>query len=67
MKIEVDKAGLLALVNSICPNWPLMSKYIEHRYGYYADQGGWFWNKSIEMLSDEKLHEIYRDCIASWE
>ena len=67
MKIEVDKAGLISLVRSVYPNYGLMEGYLSSQYGYYADQGGWFWNKQIEMLTEDKLHLIYKECVASWE
>ena len=67
MKVEVDKPGLLALVRSVYPNWSLMVMFTSSKYGYYAEQGGWFWNKSIEMLGEERLHDIYKKCVTSWE
>ena len=67
MKVEVNKAGLIALVRSVYPSYEIMEMYKVGQYGYYADQGGWFWNKQIEMLSEDKLHLIYKECKESWE
>jgi hypothetical protein len=67
MWINIDKTGLLTLVKSAYPNYDLMEEYAKLKYGYYAEQGGWFWNKSIEMLDEETLKDIYETCVDSWK
>ncbi len=69
MKIELDKKGLIDLVNGTSPYYDLFNDSRIKLCGSYNDSyGTWSWkNYELKKLSEEQLYSLYKLCRNSWD
>lgn len=65
MKVELDKAEIYGLLESLCPPYEWMDKYSEKGYGYYVGgfNDNWYWDISEEKLKDISEEDLYQEYV----
>tara|TARA_R110002167_G_scaffold24774_2_gene86651 strand:- start:1878 stop:2084 length:207 start_codon:yes stop_codon:yes gene_type:complete len=67
MKIDLDKKGLIILVNGSQPNYELFENQIIKLCGQFDPNRGWQWSEhELKKLGKEHLYRIYELCRNSW-
>lgn len=70
MRIEVDKADLIAMVKGCDPHYDIMQDEDVQRAGYWSGgmSDSWHWRTSqLTELTPKELYELYVKCKNSWK
>lgn len=64
MLVNLDKEGLICLVNDISPNYDLVEEMQNYGYGHYTGSyGTWDWDLyKLGQLSEQDLFHIFNKC-----
>lgn len=68
MNVELDKKGLLYLVNGIVPHSDSENHWIVKNRGAMNVNDIWAWDFDIlQKLNEQELYDIYEFCRDSWK
>ena len=69
MKIELNKDGLIDLVNGVSPNYNLFEHTLIKSCGSYnASNGIWSWdNEKLRKLTEQEIYYVYIICKESYK
>jgi hypothetical protein len=67
MIVDLDKEGLVDLLQGVGPNYHIMSLPFIESMGAFSENNGWQWdNHKLYRLSESGLYDLYILCRESW-